>query len=158
MATRHTLKLVAPWYRWARQREDGGTGLGPLPRATRPVFLKYTSIAQAVKLVLEDPQRNYVFHPEDQVAVTVGSPYSGPIRVLADRRVLVTPLRKLYRDTHDRGSLAGSRATPRASRRGPRRSRRTSAGSARSSCASWARSSSSSTRRTTRRPRPGSRS
>jgi hypothetical protein len=102
----HPIRLVGPWYRWQRQRDEPGTALGPPPRGTRPVFLKYTSAAEAVKLFLKDPQRSYRFYEdEDRWSLTADSPYTGRVRSLRDREVVHTPVRKLFRDTHRRSYL-----------------------------------------------------
>lgn len=101
-ATPHPLRLVAPWYHWARQHAEPALG-SPVPRATRPVFQKHLSGAEAVKLFLANPQRSYRFYEdEDRVHVTADSPYAGEVRKLASRDVLRTPLRLLFRETHRR--------------------------------------------------------
>jgi hypothetical protein len=112
MAARHPLRLIAPWYRWQRQREQPGPLPGPQPRGTRPVFQKYVSSGDAVKLFLGNPQRSLrFFDDEDRVVVTELPP--GPPGLFNEksfgyrylRRAIHTPVRKLYRDTHRRAYL-----------------------------------------------------
>ena len=97
------VRLTAPWYRWQRQRHEEGH----LPRATRPVFLKYDT-PEMVNLFLANPQRSYKFDADDAVWVTASSPFDeklGKIRVLADREAIRCDVRKLFRETHRRTYL-----------------------------------------------------
>jgi len=94
--------LVAPWYRWARQREAHGWRT----RETRPVFQKY-DVSDPVSAFVRDPQHSLRFTEEDQVHALApisgnGGGAGGKRRRLSDSRLLPTGLRKLFLDTHKR--------------------------------------------------------
>lgn len=93
--------LVAPWYRWARQRAQHGWR----PRETRPVLQKYDS-ADPVSEFVRDPQRSLRFVTEDQVhALAPFSPNGnggGRKRRLSDSQLVPTGVRKLFLDGHKR--------------------------------------------------------
>lgn len=104
---RQQLRLIAPWYRWQRQRDESGAYTGPLPRETRPVFQKYDR-ADMANVFLKDPQRSFRFTNEDFVHFLEPSPYDSAlatIRNLHDVREVRTTLRKLFRETHKRSYL-----------------------------------------------------
>lgn len=93
--------LVAPWYRWPRQREEHGWR----PRETRPVFQKY-STSDPVSEFLKDPQKSLKFGTDDLVhalAPFMGNGNGkGRKRRLADGELVPTSLRKLYLPIHQR--------------------------------------------------------
>src|SRR5574341_776465 len=118
MNAEHPWKLVAPWYRWERQREESGAA----PRDTRPVFQKFDEPA-FVKTFVKDPQHSYRFKESvDRVFKTdmtaVAPPSTGIFagrftrlyapkvttgtRGAFDTKLVPTPIRKLFLDVHKR--------------------------------------------------------
>jgi len=110
--TEHPWKLVAPWYRWSRQRQDEGRR----PSGTRPVFQKF-DVPDFVRGFLRDPQHSLAFDPTiDTVfrtqltaAEPIGTKISRLLRLTAngaatafDAHLCPTGVRKLYLDTHKR--------------------------------------------------------
>ncbi len=114
----HPWKLVAPWYRWARQRAESGVE----PRATRPVFQKFDEPG-FVKSFVSDPQRSYQFKDSvDRVfkidMTSVAPPSTGIFagrftrlyapkvtsgtREAFDTKLVPTGIRKLFLDVHKR--------------------------------------------------------
>jgi hypothetical protein len=118
-------KLVAPWYRWERQRAEENRA----PRATRPVFQKFDQ-ADFVKGFVKDPQHSLkfdetvdrVFNTTLLAAPPPGSSFPGKLTRLYAPRLKATPksnmdgvepqakdaqlvptgIRKLYLATHQR--------------------------------------------------------
>jgi hypothetical protein len=94
-------QLVAPWYRWARQRDVHGWR----PRETRPVLQKYDT-SDPVSEFLRDPQRSLRFRVDDEVHTLTPFPAAGNgssrKRRLADAELVPTGLRKLFLPTHRR--------------------------------------------------------
>jgi hypothetical protein len=108
----HPWKLVAPWYRWERQRADENRR----PPETRPVFQKFDA-PDFVRGFVRDPQRSLAFDKDiDTVFQThtcPADPKTGRIsRMLAltvngkksfhAAHLCPTGVRKLYLDTHKR--------------------------------------------------------
>lgn len=116
-------KLVAPWYRWERQRTEEGRE----PRRTRPVFQKFDQ-ADFVKGFIKDPQHSLkfdetidrVFNVTLTTAATAGGAFPGKLTrlyaprikaapgsppaaaVAKDAKLSPTGIRKLYLATHQR--------------------------------------------------------
>lgn len=120
MTAKHPWKLVAPWYRWARQAETEGRP----PAQTRPVFQKFDH-PDFIKSFVRDPQRSLKFSNVDdrvfnavvtEVPKLVSAPFAGRLtRLFAPRtasgalpetareaKLAPTGLRKLYLATHKR--------------------------------------------------------
>lgn len=93
--------LVAPWYRWGRQRLQHGWR----PRETRPVLQKYDT-SDPISEFVRDPQHSLRFGPDDLVHALV--PFdgngngNGRKRRLADGELVPTSLRKLLLEIHKR--------------------------------------------------------
>ncbi len=112
----HEWKLVAPWYRWERQRVEEGRE----PRRTRPVFQKFDS-PDFVKTFVRDPQKSLRFKEDvDRVfninkvalAKLAAGPFAGRFARMYkegttafDTTLVPTGIRKLFLDTHKRHYL-----------------------------------------------------
>lgn len=105
-APTHSWLVVGPWWTWPKHTD-------PLPRegarTTRPVLQKYAD-SQLVERFLTDPQDSLRFlDAEDRVRVDhllrrpllAADPATGR-RHLRRTASVTTPIRKLYRDTHQR--------------------------------------------------------
>lgn len=113
----HPWLLVAPWWRWQRQKDDEGLD----PRRTRPVFQKYES-PDFVNVFLKEPQRSLKFFEEvDRVFKVDLMPAPPPLSALfagkssrlfkppggaaLDAKLSPTGVRKLFLETHSRHYL-----------------------------------------------------
>ncbi len=97
-----TWRLVAPWWRWPRQRQLEGKS----PLATHPVLQKYDA-SDPVSIFVQDPQRSLVFTDDDRVQQledVVPAPLTpGGKRTRLSKQVLrPTDTRKLFLTTHKR--------------------------------------------------------
>jgi hypothetical protein len=94
VSTEHDWLLLAPWYRWGRQKVPA--------RETRPELQKYET-SDLVNVFLRDPQRSLKFGEEDLVATLSTPPEgSGLKRRLAGPVLSRTDTRKLFLDIHKR--------------------------------------------------------
>jgi hypothetical protein len=113
----HPWLLVAPWWRWQRQKDEEGLD----PRRTRPVFQKYES-PDFVNVFLKEPQRSLKFLDEvDRVFKVDLMPAPPPLSALfagkssrlfkppggqaLDAKLSPTGVRKLFLETHSRHYL-----------------------------------------------------
>jgi len=118
MADKRPWKLVAPWYRWAREQAEAGRE----PRRSRPVFQKFDD-PNFLKSFSKDPQHSLKFKDDvDRVfnvqltPVPLGSVLfpnkftrlyapkvaQGQTRTASDSKLVPTGIRKMFLDIHKR--------------------------------------------------------
>ncbi len=105
MSNGPTLRVVAPWYRWPRQRAEQGR----TPRQTRPVIQKYDT-AGCAGVFVRDPQLSLRYDDDDRVqeVVTLTSlprlprEFRDLTRRISDTTTRPTGMRKLFLTTHRR--------------------------------------------------------